>query len=105
MRKFKVGNKTDLKEINMASLIQTILLDQMQLYKVTSSTQNLFLQPSIILWNILPQPCTQDKRMKNTFLISDKQATSQGTKRPTSNRSEFTGPIINFTGKYLFSVS
>ena len=46
-RKFKVSNTVDHKEIRMAILMHSTLMDQLQLCSVTSSTQNIFAQAPV----------------------------------------------------------
>ena len=46
-REFKVSNTVDCKEVKMAILMNSTLMDQLQLCSVTLSTQNIFAQAPV----------------------------------------------------------
>ena len=103
MRKFKVTNTVDHKEIRMAILMHSTLMDQLQLCSVTSSTQNIFAQapssfkvfcPSLHKTSE-PFTCPLVKRPHSQL----SHTSSIDTKRL---RAEPKGAIINQTGKKLF---
>ena len=102
-RKFKITNTVDHKEIKMAIMMQSTLMDQLQLCAVTSSTQNIFAQAPVSFKIFCPslykapelQTCPLPKRpysLLNQEHIDERKKPKQEPK----------GAIINTTGRKLF---
>ena len=102
-RKFKITNTVDHKEIKMAIMMQSTLMDQLQLCAVTSSTQNIFAQAPVSFKIFCPslykapelQTCPLPKRpysLLNQEHINERKKPKQEPK----------GAIINTTGRKLF---
>ena len=102
-RKFKITNTVDHKEIKMAIMMQSTLMDQLQLCAVTSSTQNIFAQAPVSFKIFCPslykapelQTCLLPKRpysLLNQEHINERKKPKQEPK----------GAIINTTGRKIF---
>ena len=90
VRKFKIENVIDAKEIKVGQIMFKTLLEQLQLCSATSSLQVLFAQPAILYKKFFPQflqndkkgnslrkkkhPKTYPRRKKRTDQLSTKQA-------------------------------
>ena len=112
IRKFKVSNSIDSKEVNIGRIMQNSLLDQLQLCTATSSLQNLFANPTASFKIFCTSLSTQiqehqsgsnDRGLKRPF-------EDRGLKRPFEDartkrilpaKTETRGSIVNTTGKKI----
>jgi len=112
IRKFKVSNSIDSKEVKIGRIMQNSLLDQLQLCTATSSLQNLFANPTASFKIFCPSLSTKiqehqsgynDRGLKRPF-------EDRGLKRPFEDartkrilpaKTETRGSIVNTTGKKI----
>ena len=103
LRKFKITNTVDHKEVKMAIMMQSTLMDQLQLCAVTSSTQNIFAQAPISFRIFCPSlqnaPELQSRLPLKRPNSSQNQEHIDERKKP---RQEPKGAIINTTGRKIF---
>jgi hypothetical protein len=103
LRKFKITNTVDHKEVKMAIMMQSTLMDQLQLCAVTSSTQNIFAQAPISFRIFCPSlqnaPELQSRPPQKRPYSSQNQEHIDERKKP---RQEPKGAIINTTGRKIF---
>ena len=103
-RKFKITNTVEHKEVKMAILMQSTLMDQLQLCSVTSSTQNIFAQAPVsfkifcpsLNKSTEPQTCPLQKR---PYSLLNREHIDERKKHKTEPK----GAIINTTGRKIFS--
>lgn len=77
IRKFKVENIIDPKEIKIGCIMHNALLNQLQLCTATSSVQNLFATPTLSFKSFCPtlyanfhdKPTAKDYSLKKTTVI------------------------------------
>ena len=100
IRKFKVENTIDPKEIRMATIMTKSLLDQLQLCVATGTPQTIFDQVPSSLPTFCPQLVEKDSptAKKRPLQDKDKYPRDDGNKKPAPSR----GSIINVTGKKIF---
>ena len=98
IRKFKVENDIDPKEVRMATIMTNSLLEQLQLCSLTCSPQNLFAHPPSSLKTFYSHLVTDEKRTPQ----------DNGKKRPHEERDKDHSPnkkhkgcIVNTTGKRI----
>ena len=100
IRKFKVENTIDPKEIRMATIMTRSLLDQLQLCVATGTPQIIFGQAPSSLPTFCPQlvekesPPTKKRHLQD----KDKFPKDEGNKKPAPTR----GSIVNDTGKKIY---
>ena len=102
-RKFKITNTVEHKEVKMAILMQSTLVDQLQLCSVTSSTQNIFAQAPVsfkifcpsLHKSTVPQTCPLQKR---PYSLLNQEHIDERKK----HKAEPKGAIINTTGRKIF---
>ena len=92
VRRFKIENVIDAKEIKIGQVMFKQLLEQLQLCSATSSLQVLFAQPAISYKRFFPMISQNDK--KRQFVEKEKTTENLPKKRKY-------GSIINKTGKRL----
>ena len=103
LRKFKITNTVDHKEVKMAIMMQSTLMDQLQLCAVTSSTQNIFAQAPISFRIFCPSlqnaPELQSRLPLKRPNSSQNQEHIDERKKPRQEPKE---AIINTTGRKIF---
>ena len=95
IRKFKIDNVIDAKDIKIATIMTKSLLDQLQLCVASGTPQNIFAQqPSC------PHLCEKhtDSRNKKRLLPDKEPKQKDPNKRTVTVR----GSIINTTGKKIY---
>ena len=107
IRKFKVSNSIDSKEVKIGRIMQNSLLDQLQLCTATSSLQNLFANPTASFKIFCPNLTIKiqdnhsgnnDRGQKRPF--EEKNQDSR-PKRVLQTKTETRGSIVNTTGKKI----
>ena len=93
VRKLKIENTIDIKEIRVGQLMLHNLLDQLKICSATSSLQILFAGPSYSYKMFFPD--VQPKHSKRPLLDDGKPNYLENKKRKTY------GPIVNKTGKRI----
>ena len=101
-RKFKITNTVDHKEVKMAIMMHSTLMDQLQLCSVTSSTQNIFAQAPVsfkifcpsLYKSPEPKTCLLPKRPYSLL-------NQEHLDEPKRHKSEPKGAIINTTGRKI----
>ena len=114
IRKFKVENIIDPKEIKIGCIMHNALLNQLQLCTATSSLQNIFATPTLSFKLFCPSlhANIHDKSTKRTYNESNNDK-SQGRNNANRNvdkgqendkrpKIETRGSIINKTGKKIY---
>ena len=110
IRKFKVENTINPKEVKIAIIMQKSLLEQLQLCCATSSAQNIFAKPPISFGLFCPVLASklkiQNNRSPPAIHNGDQYSSyTNNNKRnaPSSTpKKDFFGSIINDTGKNLY---
>ena len=97
VRKFKVENAIDPKEIHIANIMTKALLEQLQLCVATGTPQNIFGQPPTSLSTFCPH---LQKRVTepNKKRIPPKK---EGKEEPPKHQVVTRGSIVNTTGKRI----
>ena len=93
VRKLKIENTIDIKELRVGQLMHHNLLDQLKICSATSSLQILFAGPSYSYKMFFPD--VQPKHSKRPLLDDGKPNYLENKKRKTY------GPIVNKTGKRI----
>ena len=120
IRKFKVENIIDPKEIKIGCIMHSALLNQLQLCTATSSVQNLFATPTLSFKLFCPTlyATFQDKPTANNYSLkrnisdrnndrgqgksTEKNHYDKGQDNDKKPRTETRGSIINQTGKKIY---
>ena len=106
-RKFQIENVIERREIRLAGIMHTNLMEQLQLCAVTSSLQNVFARPPTSFKIFCPALFAANK---SASLAANKSQTCPliGQKRPLStpnpndpNKKRIFGSIINTTGQRI----
>ena len=100
IRKFKIDNLIDPKEIRIATIMTKNLLDQLQLCVATGTPQNIFAQQPSSFKTFCPHLCEKESDQKNKKRpLQDKDPKQEDpNKRPVTLR----GSIVNTTGKKIY---
>ena len=98
-RRFQIENIIDKNEIKLARIMQTNLMEQLQLCAVTSSLQNLFARPATSFKLFCPTLAKVNSKQENTKETAKRSLTMSNTNEP--NKKRCVGTIINNTGQRI----
>ena len=101
IRKFKVSNIVDHKEVKMVILMHSTLMDQLQLCSVTSSTQNIFAQAPVSFKIFYPSLYTLSEPLTCTLPKMQYKELTQTETYNKKSKGEPRGAIINTIGKTI----
>ena len=100
IRKFKIDNLIDAKDIRIATIMTKSLLNQLQLCVATGTPQNIFAQQPSSFKTFCPHLCEKETDSKN----KNRPLPDKDPKHEVANKRTATvrGSVINTTGKKIY---